>query len=189
MSLPEKSLSRLKAVYNFDGPGFFAPLYKTPEFLQIKDRVYSYFPQFCIVGMMFEHTKQYKIVQCSAEGILQHDPFTWNVAGPLFENAANFDETSEFFYTSFNAWAARLSVEERKKFINTLFDVIYASGAKTNYEIDQNKIVCGGKMLAKLAELDEAERKAVVRAFKVFVKVAKDNIPMFSVFKPAALLK
>ena len=97
MSLPGKSLSRLKAVYNFDGPGFFAPLYQTPEFLQIKDRVYSYFPQFCIVGMMFEHTKQYKIVQCSAEGILQHDPFTWNVAGPLFENAANFDEASEFF--------------------------------------------------------------------------------------------
>ena len=44
-------------------------------------------------------------------------------------------------------------------------------------------------MIARLAELDEAERKAVVKAFKVFVKVAKDNIPMFSVFKPAALLK
>ena len=189
MSVPKKSLSRLKAVYNFDGPGFFAPVYQTPEFLQIKDKVYSYFPEFCVVGMMFEHTKQYKIVQCSSEGILQHDPFTWNVAGPVFESAANFDEASEFFYSSFNSWAAKLSAQERKKFIDTLFDVIYASGATTNYEIDQNKIVCGGKMIARLAELDETERKAVVRAFKVFVKVAKDNIPMFSVFKPAALLK
>ena len=184
MSVPKKSLGRLEAVYNFDGPGFFAPVYKTPEFLQIKDRVFAYFPEFCVVGMMFEHTNQYKIVACSAEGILQHDPFTWNVAGPCFETASAFDEASEIFYSSFNTWAARLSPQERKKFIDTLFDVFYASGAKTNYEIDQNKLVCGGKMLAKLAELSENERKSVTRAIKVFVKVAKDNIPMFSVFKP-----
>ena len=189
MSVPKKSLGRLEAVYNFDGPGFFAPIYERPEFLQIKDRVYAYFPEFCVVGMMFEHTNQYKIVACSAEGILQHDPFTWNVAGPGFETAPAFDEASDIFYSSFNTWAAKMTLQERKKFIDTLFDVFYASGAKTNYEIDQNKLVCGGKMLAKLAELNENERKAVTHAIKIFVKVAKDNIPMFSVFRPKALVK
>ena len=189
MSVPKKSLGRLEAVYNFDGPGFFAPVYERPEFLQIKDRVFAYFPEFCVVGMMFEHTNQYKIVACSAEGILQHDPFTWNVAGPGFETAPAFDEASDIFYSSFNTWAAKMTLQERKKFIDTLFDVFYASGAKTNYEIDQNKLVCGGKMLAKLAELNENERKAVTHAIKIFVKVAKDNIPMFSVFKPKALVK
>lgn len=183
MSFPKKSLARLEAVYNFDGPGFFADVYDSQEFLQIKDRVYSYFPEFCVVGMIFEHAKQYKIVQSSAEGILQHDPFSWNVMGPCFETAQAFDEASGFFYSSFNIWAVKLSAEERKKFIDALFDVIKASGVKTNYEIDQNKIVCGGKMLAKLAELDEEERKSVMRAIKTFVKVAKDNIPMFSAFR------
>ncbi len=189
MSVPKKSVGRLEAVYNFDGPGFFAPAYATPEFQQIKDKVYAFFPEFCVVGMMFEHVNQYKIVACSADGILQHDPFTWNVMGPEFEAAQGFDEASEIFYSSFNAWAKKMSPQDRKKFIDTFFDVIYASGAKTNYEIDQNKILCGGKMIAKLAELSEAERKAVVRAFKVFVKVAKDNIPMFSVFNPKLLVK
>lgn len=189
MSVPKKALGRLDAVYNFDGPGFFAPVYERPEFQQIKDRVFAFFPEFCVVGMMFEHVNQYKIVACSADGILQHDPFSWNVMGPEFEAAQGFDEASEIFYSSFNAWAKKMSPQDRKKFIDTFFDVIYASGAKTNYEIDQNKIVCGGKMIAKLAELSEAERKAVVRAFKVFVKVAKDNIPMFSVFNPKLLVK
>ena len=189
MSVPAKSIGRLEAVYNFDGPGFFAPVYERPEFQRIKDKVFAFFPEFCVVGMMFEHTKNYRIVECSADGILQHDPFTWNVAGPVFETVSSFDEASEIFYSSFNAWAARLTAQERKKFIDTLFDVFYASGVKTNYEIDQNKIVCGTKMLAKLAELDEVERKAVMRAIKVFVKVAKDNIPMFSVFRPKALVK
>ena len=183
MSVPKKSNGRLKAVYNLDGPGFFAPVYKTTEYQHIKDRVFSYFPKFCVVGMMFEHTNQYKIVNSSADGILQHDPFSWNVLGPQFEDAEKFDDISDFIYSSFNSWATRLDPMERKRFIDTIFDVIYASGAKTNYEIDQNKIVCGGKMIAKLAELSESERKSFLRAIKTFVKVAKDNIPMFSVFK------
>ena len=189
MSFPKKALARLESVYNYDGPGFFAPVYASPEFLQIEGKVHSYFPEFCVVGMTFEHTKDYKIVNCSAEGILQHDPFSWNVKGPAFETLEAFDQASEFFHSSFNTWAVKLSAEERKKFIDTLFDVIYASGASTNYEIDQNKIICGGKMLAKLAELNEAERNSVIRAVKTFVKVAKDNIPMFSAFKPVSLLK
>lgn len=184
MSVPSKSLKRLEAVYNFDGPGFFAPVYARPEYMRIRDRVFSYFPQYCVVGMMFEHTEKYKIVASSADRILQHDPFTWNVLGPEFETEDEFDEASEIFYTSFNAWAKKMTPEERKKFIDSFFSVIYASGAKTNYEIDQNKIVCGGKMLAKLAELSEAERKAFKRAIKVFIKVVKDEIPMFSVLKP-----
>ena len=185
MSVPQKSNNRLEAVYNFDGPGFFAPAYKTPGYLAVKDRIFSYYPKFCVVGMMFEHPKQYKIVESFADGILQHDPLSWSVLGPQFEAAPDFDEASGIFSSSFNDWAAKLEPLERKRFIDTIFDVIYASGAKTNYEIDQNKIVCGGKMIARLAELSDSDRKAFMHAIKIFVKVAKDNIPMFSVFKPS----
>ncbi len=184
MSVQKKDQKRLKAVYNFDGPGFYKPVYETQGFLQIKDKLLAYFPEFCIVGMMFEHSPSYTIVACDADGILQHDPFSWNVMGPEFEAAQAFDEASDIFYSSFNAWAVKMTPEDRKKFIDSFFSVIYASGAKTNYEIDQNKIICGGKMLARLAELSEAERKAFKRAIKVFIKVVKDEIPMFSVFKP-----
>ena len=183
MSVEKKNIRRLDAVYNFDGPGFFAPVYQTPEFLQIKDKVQAFFPQFCVVGMMFEHTSPFTIVSCSAEGILQHDPFTWKVMGPDFVPEQTFDDNSSIFYASFNDWAARLSAQERKKFIDTVFDVIYASGAKTNYEIEQNKLVCGGKMIERLSELEEGERKSFQRAIKVMLKVAKNHVPMFSVLK------
>ena len=183
MSIPSKSVGRLEAIYNYDGPGFPAQVFKTPGFLQIKDRVFSFFPHFCVVGMLFAHTNKYKIVDVAADGILQHDPFAWKVLGPEFQLMQDFDEMSSFVASSFNAWMTRLPVDERKKFIDTFFDVMFASGVKTNYEIDQNKIVCGGKMIAKLAEFSESERKSFKHALKVFVKVAKDNIPMFSVFK------
>ena len=182
MSVEKKNLRRLEAVYNFDGPGFFASVYERPDFLQIKDKVKAFFPQFCVVGMMFEHTVPFTIVSCGAEGILQYDPFTWKVQGPFFVEATTFDKNSDLFYASFNDWASRLTVLERQKFIETFFDVIKACGVQTNYEIEQNKLICGGKMIARLSELDEDERKAFLRAIKVMVKVAKNHIPMFSVF-------
>ncbi|MBP5601233.1 MAG: DUF2974 domain-containing protein [Treponema sp.] len=182
MSVEKKNLKRLEAVYNFDGPGFFAPVYETPEFLQIKDKVKAFFPEFCVVGMMFEHTSPFTIVSCAADLILQHDPFSWKVQGSEFVTAQALADDSKIFYASFNDWAARLSADERKKFIDTFFDVIYASGVKTNYEIEQNKLICGGKMISRLSELNEEERKAFQRAIKIMIKVAKDNIPMFSVF-------
>ena len=182
MSVEKKNLKRLETVYNFDGPGFFAPVYKTQDFLQIKDKIKSFFPEFCVVGMLFEHVAPFTIVSSSAEGVLQHDPFSWDVYGGDFLQSPSFDENSNILYASFNDWTSKLSVQERKKFIDTFFDVIYASGAKTNFEIEQNKFACGGKMLAKLSELDEDERKACQRAIKAMVKVAKNHIPMLSAF-------
>ncbi|MBR6341809.1 MAG: DUF2974 domain-containing protein [Treponema sp.] len=183
MAVPKKSLRRLEAVYNFDGPGFFASVYEKPDFLQIKDRIKSFFPEFCVVGMLFEHTKPFTIVASGADGIVQHDPFSWKLMGPDFVRVSEFDKNSSIFYASFNDWASRLSALERKKFIDTFFDVILASGAKTNYEIEQNKLLCGSRMLARLSELNQEERKAVQRALKVMLKVAKNHIPMLSVFR------
>jgi hypothetical protein len=108
--------------------------------------------------------------------------------GAGFVQASKLDEASSIFYSSFNDWAERLSAEERKKFIDTFFSVINASGAKTNYQIEQNMIGCGTKMLARLAELEEEERKAFYRAIKMLIKAAKNNIPMFNVFEPKELL-
>ncbi|MBO4532553.1 MAG: DUF2974 domain-containing protein [Treponema sp.] len=188
MSVEKKAQKRLQTVYNFDGPGFFKEVYQTPEFLQIKDKLKAFFPEFCIVGMMFEHSPSYSIVACDAEGILQHDPFTWNVTGPCFALAEKLDEASRIFYSSFNDWTQRLSAEERKRFVDTFFSVINASGVTTNYQIEQNMLGCGTKMLAKLAELKEEDRKAFMTAIKMLIKAAKDNIPMFNVFDPKELL-
>ena len=182
LSLEKAERKRLQTIYNFDGPGFYPEVLKSDGYLKIQDRIRSYYPQFCVVGMMFEHGPAYQIVRSSDEGILQHDPFGWNISGSTFQTEASFDETSRFVYESFNSWTRRLSVAERKRFIDVFFSVIYASGAKTNSEIDQNRVICGGKMLAKMAELTDSERSDFMRAVKNLIDVAKDKLPMINVF-------
>ncbi len=179
-----KRSKKLKAVYNFDGPGFSKDFYQTKDFLQLEDKIHSFFPEFCVVGMMFEHTDNYMIVNCSKDGILMHDPFAWNVNGRAFEQAEKFDSKSLFFHESFNLWTKKMTEEQRKKFIDVFFSVMYASGARTNYEIDKNKIVCAGKMLGKLAELSEDDRNAFLKAIKQLIEIARDKLPMISIFAP-----
>lgn len=181
-SVDKKNQNRILEIYNYDGPGFYSSFYKSEEFLQIENKLKCFYPESCFVGMMFEHYWKYSIVKSSEDALMQHDPFSWKVLGSGFEYVSDFDEKSQVFYKSFNDWANRLSNDEKKSFIDLFFDIMYASGAKTNYEIEKNKIVCGGKMLSRLSEFEDDERDKFMNAIKVLLSVAKNNIPMFSVF-------
>ena len=82
-----------------------------------------------------------------------------------------------------------LSLEDRKRFVDVFFDVIYASGAKTNLEIENNKLQASAKMIAAIGALPSEDRKHVTRMIHMFLKTGKNNIPMFAAFKPELNLK
>jgi len=182
MVFAKEAIKKLDSIYNFDGPGFYKEFYESPEYHKLDGKVQSFYPVFCIVGMMFEHRQPYVIVGSSNDGILQHDPFGWKLSATGFVQEKEFDEKSRFFYDTFNSWTKRLSAQEKKRFIDAFFSVLYASGVKSIYEIEQNRIVCTGKMFAKLAELKEEERKAFMNAIKVLIEVGKDKLPVINAF-------
>lgn len=189
LCVDSKQLNRIAKVYNFDGPGFSAGTYKEPQFLQLEAKIESYFPEFCVVGMLFEHTEKFQIVSSTENGVMQHDPFSWEIKGGGFEQAQDFDKASKLLHQSFNEWTEKLSAEEKKEFIDTFFDIVYASGVKTNYEIDQNKLVCGTKMLTRLSELEENKRESVTKGIHKMIEAVKGNLPLFSIFEPKQLVK
>ena len=82
-----------------------------------------------------------------------------------------------------------LSLEDRKRFVDVFFDVLYASGAKTNIEIENNKLQASAKMLAAIGALPSEDRKHVTHLIHLFLKTGKNNIPMFTAFKPEINLK
>ena len=53
---------KIQAIYNFDGPGFKQEIIDSKEFSLIKNRIYSFYPQFSIVGMMFNHDRRFEII-------------------------------------------------------------------------------------------------------------------------------
>ena len=177
---------RINEVYNFDGPGFAQEFFEREEYKAVENRIHSFYPGFSVVGMIFHHPANYEIVKSEAFAFWQHDAMCWQIMGTAFVNEADFAEESRIFYTAFNEWIDKLNVKQKKDFVETMFCVLEASGAKTNNEIEKEAFKATAKMLAAYAELGHTKRKELRMILSMFKDVIADDIP---IFKPLVLLK
>ena len=177
---------RITDVYNFDGPGFAADFFEKAEYKAVEERIHSFYPGFSVVGMIFHHPKKYEIVKSEGFAFWQHDAMNWQMMGSNFINEADFTEESRLFYSAFNEWIDKLDTEQKKNFVETMFYILEASGAKTNNEIEKDALKCTARMLASYAEMSKDRRKEMKEILSMFKDVITDDIP---IFKPLVLLK
>ena len=182
----EKAQKRIDNVYNFDGPGFAADFFETEEYKAVEERIYSFYPGFSVVGMIFHHPKNFEIVKSECFAFWQHDAMSWQIMGSNFINEAEFTDESRLFYSAFNEWIDKLKVSQKKEFVQTMFGILEASGCKTNNEIEKDALKATAKMLAYYAELDRTKRNDMKKILSMFKDVIADDIP---IFKPLVLLK
>ena len=81
---PQPVQARLEAVYNNDGPGFCAGALDETGYAAVRERIRTFVPQTSIVGMLLDHEERYTVVRSRQVGLLQHDPFSWQVEWPDF---------------------------------------------------------------------------------------------------------
>ena len=77
MKCTEPVKERILKIYSMDGPGFPKEVLKEKEYEEIEDRIVKILPHSSLVGMLFETSDHYKVVESKTFGLLQHDPFTW----------------------------------------------------------------------------------------------------------------
>lgn len=177
---------RVSEVYNFDGPGFAKEFFEKPEYKAVEERIYSFYPGFSVVGMIFHHPKKFEIVKSDGFAFWQHDAMSWQIMGNNFVNESEFTEESRLFYKAFNEWIDKLDKNQKKDFVETMFFILEASGAKTNNEIEKDALKCTARMIASYAEMDKNRRKEMKKILSMFKDVITDDIP---IFKPLVLLK
>ena len=71
---------------------------------------------------------------------------------------------------------------QREIFVNTIFDVIEATDAKTNSEIEANALKNSVKILTAIRKLDPSLRKKFDQALRVLFNVAHKKIPRIDKF-------
>lgn len=182
----QKLQNRIKEVYNFDGPGFDAAFFEKTEFKAVENRIHSFYPGFSVVGMIFHHPKTFEIVKSDAFAFWQHDAMTWQVMGSDFINEADFTDESRLFYKAFNEWIDKLDTQQKKNFVETMFCILEATGAKTNNDIEKDALKATARMIAAYADMDKDRRKEMKEILSMFKDVISDDIPFF---KPLVLLK
>ena len=105
---------QIRAVYNNDGPGFYASLLELPEHRRIAGKITTLLPESSVVGMLLEHEESYQVVRSTQIGLMQHDGFSWQVLGERFEHLTELaeggrimDQTLRSFLRELTGAAAR----------------------------------------------------------------------------------
>lgn len=105
--------SRIEAVYSNDGPGFDGAVVKNEMFELLEGRLHSFVPQSSVIGMLMEHEEDYVVVQSRQIGIMQHDPFSWDVMGADFVRLDSVSESSKFIDKTIKEWLSKVEPSQR----------------------------------------------------------------------------
>lgn len=168
---------RIIEIFNNDGPGFPDSKLKAGCFHEIIPLIRSFYPQLSIIGMLFNYAGKYSIVKSSNKGLMQHDPFSWNLKGNSFELIGEFDKASSFFHSTFNSWINGLEKSQRELFVETLFQIIRATDAETNSQIEKNILQNSVKIITAIYRLDPELRNTFCSLIIMLFKAAHKNLP------------
>lgn len=184
MNCTEKVQERIIKIYSMDGPGFREDVLEKHKYEVIADRIVKILPQSSLVGMLFETSPHYKVVESKTFGLLQHNPYTWMIEGDDFLYAKGIYESQKFANTAVNEWLMAMDDSERKMFVNTLYQVISASEAENLIDLtaDWKKSMNG--IISALKEVDENTVRALKEIIRDLFEIALENLkPKKSIHK------
>lgn len=163
------------SIYANDSPGICPAMMDLGNYRKIEERIHRIVPEFCIIGMLFDCdsnsnaiqksriqvSPQRKTVKSSADGVLQHDPLSWQVECDHFIKADQISERAQKYNEIFDHWIESADLEQRRTFVKSFFDALETGGAKM-----MNDVLCGGTdrfeaILFAMAGADRNAKRAV----------------------------
>ena len=168
--------NRIRAVYSFDGPGLDDATMASEGYARIARRIRSFVPQHSVVGLLLTYHPEYTVVKSDGVGLLQHDSFTWQVLGTDFIAVTELDVSAQLVDQTVHTWLSQVSPEKRRIFVNTIFDVLEASGANTVKELVRNIPSRLPAVLKALQQVDAETARMVLTLWGQFVAISATNI-------------
>ncbi len=167
---------RIREVYSFDGPGLDDATISGEGYAAIARRIRSYVPSQSVVGLLMTYHPDYTVVKSDAVSLLQHDTFTWQVLGTDLVRVTELDVSSQLVDQTVHAWLSRITPEERRRFVTTLFDLLEATGATTMKQLLTDVPGRAAALLKALQKVDLPTAKMMISLMGQFVSIGAQNV-------------
>ncbi len=161
---------RILEVYNNDGPGFTNYLMGDPGYLAMVPRIKTFVPQSSVIGMLLEHEEPYSVIRSKSVGVMQHDPYTWEVVGRSFIPVPEITPSSVFLDATIKTWYANMTDQERNQLVDILYQILSADGVEKAVDIFQPKNI---RAYIKAISGDETIRRSLSAEFISLVNAAR----------------
>lgn len=176
---------KIIGIYEFDAPGFPEQMINRYDFLEMKDKIFSYIPQSSIIGCMLYHNAARKIVKSTNENLKQHQVSSWVIDGNHFAFTQETDETSKFVDKYLKKLTTAVGEDNIEEVFETVFDFFESSGF-SSYE-DFKKFDLGRliKSIYSLKSISDLQKELIAGTMKQAFKelshlVYKEGIQSFA---------
>ncbi len=158
-----KTKRRIRSVYNNDGPGFSHEFLSLPEYGVMADRITTILPQSSVVGMLFENDQRYHVVKSTENGIMQHNALSWEVLGTQLVRMDALTQESRDISTLLNGWMQDLTLEDRRKLVEGVFQILLSTKATTVTELADDKAA----LVRAVRTADKETRRLLLHYFGI----------------------
>lgn len=177
MQSPKRLQSRIREIYSHDGPGFRDNVFSSEGFLQIKDRIKKTLPQSSLVGMLLEHQENFEVVESSAVGIVQHNPYSWIVRDGAFVKLDTLTSGADYLNRTLADWLSLLSNEQREQFVDALYSVISASDFSSFTELRETWPNELSTLMESMKTMDDETKRIMHETLRSLMLMALKNLP------------
>ena len=167
---------RIGSIWSYDGPGMNRQISSTEGYRRIRNKICSYIPQSSVIGLLMDYYTPYTVVRSTAAGLSQHDPMTWQVYGPKFEEMESIDRKAEIVCETLHEWLQNSTPEQRGAFVDTLFRMADTTNATKMSEILNEKFRSLRKMYGGRKDVDPEARRVFSRLMAQAVTLWVGNV-------------
>lgn len=160
---------RIARVWSNDGPGFYKRTVGGEEYRSIKDKLVTVMPEDSVIGRLFDNEASEEIImKAEGKGLLQHDPFSWQIKGGDFVRAEKFTDDSTVIRRAFRKYLSEIDAKGREDFVLAFFTLLENAGAKTLTDIIKDGFISLPSSVKTLSELTKDQRD-MLRSFVTFL--------------------
>lgn len=166
----DKTVSnRIISVNNFDGPGFDISVISESKNKQIIDKTVTYIPQDSVIGRVLEHKEKSITVKSNNKGLYQHDIYSWEIIKDTFVKCSLTD-SSEFINQTIKTWLLNTNSENRKVFVDSIFELFFSSNSESFHELSKTWIKDIPLMFNAYKDISKKDRKVITQMIKEFAR-------------------
>ena len=175
---PKEVQDRICVVYNHDGPGFRNTVLEREGYQNMLPRMRTFLPQFSVVGLLLEQHGEGIVIHSNESGIMQHEPYSWEMIGADFVKQEGLVEKSYFLDNTMSLWMEGLSEAQREHFIDTVYAAVSAAPVD-----DFGQALFTPKMIVSTLQALHAEdecTKIISSGFKMLFQAVRKTADEFA---------
>jgi len=158
---------RIIDILNADGPGFSKEVINDERYKIIAHKIKTYVPQSSIIGRLLEHNEEYVIIESIQKGVMQHDIYSWQVEGTQLNKIPELTNESKMMDNIVKDWLNNTTLEQRKQFGDTLYQIIGTTEAKTIPDFSAQLLKNIKKVIETYKTMNEDDKKQLEEMIKL----------------------